>query len=286
MKELDDGFELSVDEEVQSIIICLVPMGFSTESPGMEVGQVAAICIETTQSRSVTFRSPDLHSLSSRMLRDQYQGNCEENVVAIPWILNASSERVRAVVSGNASREAPILIPERYPPFDQVQKIYFETPIGNGCISGMATAEVYIQHQAIIGLVFVYKSGARASIGDVNTGARQSIHFPQNTCIVGFSAAGIEHSITEIEFEVEGNEHAAPQQLKLSVPLTDAPVGSAMDSWRYVWCRNGTSAASFQPHTLRDAAYEPPAESRLVGLCVGCQGFLEVGALYEPLYNP
>lgn len=245
MNELDDGFELSVDEAVQSITTWLVPMGFSTECPGMEVGQVAAIYIETTHSRSVTLRCRDSHSLPSRMLRDQYQGDSEEEMMVISWILKLSSECVRAVVSANGSRKAHISVPERYPPFDQIQKIHFETRMGNGCRSAMDTAEAFIQHQAIIGLVFVHTSGARASIGDVNTGARQSIHFAPNTCIVGFSAAGTEHRITEIEFEVTGNEQPRSQQLRLSVPLTDVPVGSAMDNWRHVWWKDGTSAASF-----------------------------------------
>lgn len=45
MNELDDGFGLSPDEEVQSLTVWLTSMGFSTECRGMEVGQLAAIYI-------------------------------------------------------------------------------------------------------------------------------------------------------------------------------------------------------------------------------------------------
>lgn len=82
MHQLDDRFELSQNEDVQSLTITIwfIPTGFSSESPGMEIGQVAAIHIETTSSRSVTFRSPDFQSISSQALQHhQYQGDSTRN---------------------------------------------------------------------------------------------------------------------------------------------------------------------------------------------------------------
>ncbi|KAJ6139656.1 hypothetical protein N7471_006142 [Penicillium samsonianum] len=80
MHQLDDGFELSQNEDVQSLTTWLIPMEFSSESPGMEIGQVAAIHIETTSSRSVTFRSPDFQSIPSQALQHhQYQGDSTRN---------------------------------------------------------------------------------------------------------------------------------------------------------------------------------------------------------------
>ena len=115
MHQLDDAFELSQDEEVKSLTIGLVPVGFSSV-PGLEIVQVAAIHIETTSSRSVMFCSPDFQSISSQALQHhQYQGNSDEKLTAISWILNLSSERVRAVISTNESRrKAQYWSPNKY----------------------------------------------------------------------------------------------------------------------------------------------------------------------------
>lgn len=83
MNDLDDGFELFPDEKVQLLIIWFTPMGFFAECPGMEVGQVAAVHIATTHSRSMTFCSPDIHSLALRKLQYQYQSGCDEELVDI-----------------------------------------------------------------------------------------------------------------------------------------------------------------------------------------------------------
>ncbi|RJE24901.1 hypothetical protein PHISCL_02733 [Aspergillus sclerotialis] len=79
MDELEDAFELKPDEEVQTLTIWLTPTGLNTESPGMEVGQVAAIRIETTLSRSMTFYPPEFNSLPSNKLYHRYQSApCEK----------------------------------------------------------------------------------------------------------------------------------------------------------------------------------------------------------------
>ena len=85
MNPLDNSLELAPDEKVQSLTIWLTPMGFSTECPGMEVGQVAAIHMSTTRSRSVTFRSSEFDSLPPRKLRHQYQSDSDsgEKLTAI-----------------------------------------------------------------------------------------------------------------------------------------------------------------------------------------------------------
>lgn len=135
MHQLDDGFELSQDEDIQSLTIWLIPTGFSSQSPGVEIGQVAAIYIETTRYRSVMFRPLDFKSTSSQPLQHhQYQGDSEEKLTAISWILNISSERARAVISTNGSRrKVLILVPEQVPPFDQVRKLYFERNDDDDC---------------------------------------------------------------------------------------------------------------------------------------------------------
>lgn len=165
MDELDDDFELSPDEEVQLVTIWITPMGFSSATPGLEVGQVAAIHIETTHSRSVTFRSPGFHTLPSRKLQHQYQSSSGEKLTALSWVLNVDSDIIRAVISPNGSRKGQILVPQMDPPFDLVQKLYFETQNSNGDIETIVTARAYFLERAIVGLEFIYTSGSRARIG-------------------------------------------------------------------------------------------------------------------------
>ena len=281
MNELDDGFELSPDEKVQSLTIWLTPMGSSTECQGMEIGQVTAIHIETTRSRSVTFHSPGFHSLPPQKLQHQYQSDTGEELTAISWILNVSSDSVRAVISGNGSQRAQ-MIPEQHPPFDQVRKLYFETQNDDGCIETIVAAEAYFRDRAIIGLVFVYSSDRRASIGDFSVAARQTVHFARDAQIIGLSVAATEHELVEIEFEIEWNEQPRYEKLRLSIASPDDPANTLGYDWRDVWCRDGTSAESYQRLLARDRVYKPPSESRLVGIYVGCQEFSRVGALYEP----
>ncbi|KAJ5833106.1 hypothetical protein N7474_001417 [Penicillium riverlandense] len=276
MDEIDDGFEFSLDEAVQSLTIWLTPMGYSTER-GLEVGQVAAIHIETTHSRSVTFRSPDFRSLPPQKLQQQYQSDRDETLTGISWILNASCDRVRAVISAstNEGRRAQILVPEHPPPFDQVRKLYFATQNDDGHRDTIVTAEAYFRDRAIIGLVFVYTSAAKASLGDFDTNARQTVRFPLDAQIVGFSVATKKRDLVEIEFEVERSEQPLYKKLRLSINYT---VGYDR---RDVWCKDEASAESHQRLLAGDRVYEPPSESKLVGIYVGCQEFFRVGALYE-----
>ncbi|KAJ6135525.1 hypothetical protein N7512_000685 [Penicillium capsulatum] len=71
--QLDDAFEISLGEEILSLSIWLAPVGFSVECRDIEIGQAAAIHIETTHARGVTFRSPDFHAFPDDILNHRYQ---------------------------------------------------------------------------------------------------------------------------------------------------------------------------------------------------------------------
>ena len=316
MNELDnnDGLELSQDEDVCSLSIWLTPMGVSTECPGLEVGQVAAIHIETTHSRSVTFRSPEFHTIPPQKLYHQYSSASDETLTAISWILNASSDCIRAVVSASTDQRTQITVPKPEPPFDLVRKLYFEAQRNddgtNGCgRETITTAEAYFRDRAIIGLVFVYTSGRRASIGDfsnfdfdthtytINT--RQNVHFAPDTRIVGLSTAASHPDLLELEFEVvEQNRYNEQQQSqyttnkKLKLSSINSPHdghGNIGCDWRDIWCKDGPSAEIQQQQRLsiNDRVYKPPGESaKLVGTYVGCQDFSCIGAIYEPESEP
>lgn len=282
MDELDDDFELSPDEEVQSLTIWLTPTGFNTECPGMEVGQVAAIQIETTLSRSVTFRAPESHSLPSRKLHHRHQSAPGEKLTAISWILNVRYERVRAVVSAEGNRETQILVPELVPPFDQVQKIFFEAGNDHDRRDRIVTAEALFRGRAIVGLGFVYKSGIKATVGEMDSVTRQTVQFAPDDQIVGLSIWAIGHNLMEIEFEVEQDKQSRDKKLKL---FNNSPDDSACHSGlqrRDIWCKDVASAESYQQPLGWGKAYKPPSESRLIGIYVGCQWLHPVGALYEP----
>ncbi|PYH94556.1 hypothetical protein BO71DRAFT_419279 [Aspergillus ellipticus CBS 707.79] len=282
MNELDDGFEISPDEEIQSLTIWMAPMGYSSECPGMQVAQVAAIHIVTTRSRSVTLRPPGLPSLPSQSPPHQYQSAFGERLTAISWILNSSSDCIRAVASKSQRRRAQTLVPEQEPPFDQVRKLDFEILNVDGCREPLVTVEAYFGDRSFIGVVFVYASGARAGIGEFDTETRQVVHLPRDTRIVGLSAAATEHDLTEIEFEFEQNEQPQCQKLGLSVSSPhdlDSPLAYG---WRDRWRKDRTSAESSQLLSTYRRVYRPPTESRPVGIYVGCRYFSHFGALYGP----
>lgn len=276
MNELDRGFELSPDEEVQSLIIWLTPVGFSSGSPGMEVGQVTAIHIETTYSRSVTFRSPGFDSLPHKTLQYRYQVNYDEELTAISWILNISSDCVRAVISANETWKSSKLVPER-PPYDPVQKLYFETQNKNGCRDSMAAAEAYFQGTRIVGFVFVYASGTRARVGDISTDFRQTVYFARGVRIIGFSAGIADGKLMEVGFEVEQKE-----QPRYKMTLSINPFNTVDVDWRDVWCEDRAFAGTSKEHfSNRDRVYKLPSRSMLVGIYARCQEFSHVGALYQ-----
>ncbi|GES59734.1 hypothetical protein ATEIFO6365_0002006500 [Aspergillus terreus] len=229
MNELDeDGFELSLDEEVHFLTIWLTSMGFHRQTPGRELGQVVAIRIETTHSRSVTFRSPDFHTLPARTLQHQFQSDADEKLTAISWIMNESYECVRAVTSPDENGKIQVLIPERGAPFDQVWKLYFERQNTNGSREGIVTAEAYFRDEAIVGLVFIYASGARTGIGELETDTHQRIQFERHERIVGMSAGALGHSLMEIGFEVGQDE---PRYKTLGLPTTSPTDGDPYDGY-------------------------------------------------------
>ncbi|KAJ5719811.1 hypothetical protein N7493_007389 [Penicillium malachiteum] len=174
------------------------------------------------------------------------------------------------------------MIPEQHPPFDQVQKLYFEANNENSYIETIVAAEAYLREQVITGLTFVYSSDRRVRIGDCNVAAYEIVLFARDNQIVGLPVAVADQELREIEFDIKLNEHPSSEKLRLSISLPDEPVNTIRYDWRDVWCKDETSADTYERVSLRDRVYKPPSESRLVGIYVGSQSFFRVGALYAP----
>lgn len=252
---------------------------------------MAAIQIETTEFRSVTFRSAEERSahgghLPRKSLLDQYQSDSGDELEAISWIMNAVYDRVRAISSTNANRPAQILVPELEPPFDQIQKLYFTRYNRDGDQETAIAVEAFFQDQTITGIIFIYPSGERAKIGVFDAVSHQIVSFPQDSRIIGCSIAGMEDELRKIEFEVESNEQPTFRRLSLPTqpPHTSGRTVPEEYNWREVWYQHATSAESNQrqsTHSAHDTVYNPPNDSCLVGIYVSCQGFSRVGALYE-----
>ncbi|SPB52102.1 unnamed protein product [Aspergillus niger] len=263
MNELKDGFDISPDEELQSVTVWITPLGFSAESPGLEVGQVAAIRFETTSARSVTFRSPHPHSLpAAGMLRNEYQRCFDEDLTAMSWIFNESSDRVRAI-----------------------RKLYFETRNDNTTPERIVTVEAYFRGRSIIGLLFVYTSGLMASTGDIDTDSRQAVHIARDGDIVGMSATVAGSELVEIDFEVECNTSPKCQRLGLAFEPPYTPETTVDYGWRDVWCKDRAAVDCTTRQRGSDQVYVAPSNSRLTGIYVGCQKFSNVGAIYEPVIS-
>ncbi|RAK84621.1 hypothetical protein BO79DRAFT_202256 [Aspergillus costaricaensis CBS 115574] len=282
MNGLEDGFDISPDEEIQSVTVWIAPLGYSSESPGLAVGQVAAIRFETTCARSVTFRSPHPHTFPTGTIRNEYQRCFDEELTAISWIFNESSDRVRAVNSPHRNRRPRLLVPEVSPPLNLVRKLYFETWNDNTCPEKVVTIEAYFRGRAIIGLLFVYRSGVMASTGDLDTDSRQAVHIARDDNIVGMSATVAGSELVEIDFEVEHNASPKCQRLSLALEPPYTPE-TAMDyGWRDVWCKDKATVECTTRQGGSDKVYAAPSNSRLMGIYIGCQRFSSVGAIYEP----
>lgn len=290
IEETDSAFELSRNENVQSLTIWLTPVGFSSECPSLALGQVAAIHIETTHSRKVTFRSAQEQlgheePFPPENLLDQYQSDSGEELVAISWILNPLYDRVRAISSVNANKPAQILVPEQYPPFDQIQKLYYTRYNRHGGQETAITVEAFFHGQVIAGIIFTYPSGEITKVGVFDATPRRTISFPRGSRLVGFSLAGIDDEVKQIEFEFVSNGQYVLKRLNLSAEQPHANTISVGYGWRNVWYQHAIPAENDHwgsTHSARDTVYNAPSESKLVGLYVSCQGMSCFGALYEP----
>lgn len=282
MNELEDCFDISPDEDIQSVTVWIAPLGYSSESPGLAVGQVAVIRFETTSARSVTFRSPYSHTFPTGMIRNEYQRCFDEELTAISWIFNESSDRVRAVNSPHKNWRPRLLVPEVSPPTNLVRKLYFETWNDNTCPEKVVTIEAYFRGRAIIGLLFVYRSGVMASTGDLDTDSRQAVHIARDDNIVGMSATVAGSELVEIDFEVEHNASPKSQRLSLAFEPPYTPETAVDYEWRDVWCKDRAAVERTTLQRGSDKVYAAPSNSRLMGIYIGCQRFSNVGAIYEP----
>ncbi|CAG8920000.1 unnamed protein product [Penicillium salamii] len=292
-----DSFELSRGEKVQSLTIRITTMGFNDERPGMKLGQVTAIQIETTHSRSMTFKSTQEVTTPARFLdhqglQDNYHSDPEsgDEIVAISWILNACYDRLRAVFSVNPYRPAPVSVPERAPPFDQIQRLYFTRYNGDDDDwETVVAAEAFFRDQAITGIVFIYPSGKRAKIGRLDdTILCQTVHFPSDSRVVGVWITHTDCEMRNIEFALESKEQSALSTVSLpSEPLPESDITVPGETLRRkVWYQPGTPAESYHLHSTTmayDEIYPPPSRSRLVGISLNCQdtSCARPGALYE-----
>ncbi|KAJ5172784.1 hypothetical protein N7492_005377 [Penicillium capsulatum] len=238
--QLDDAFEISLGEEILSLSIWLAPVGFSVECRDIEIGQAAAIHIETTHAREATWREADVRC-----------------------------DRIRAVVSPDPNQSAPSLVPELYPPFDQTQQLYFELQNHDGG-EFPVLAEAYFRNQTIVGLLLVYSLGSKASIGDLDTTSRQVVIFEPRSRIIGLSITCQEFQLKEIEFHIESDQPASPKELRLSVESTE-DLGSAYGTWQNVWCEDALTARRYEEtrHLARDCVHEAPTGSKFVGIYAG-----------------
>ena len=288
ISELDDVFEVSPDEDIHSLSVWLVPVGFSKECRGVQISQVAAIHIETIHSRSVTFRSPEYQACPDDLLHYRYQMQDSEAITAISWIFNIRSDCIRAIVSSKA-QSSPKLLPEQIPPFDQTQKLYFERQEGGGEKKSLAMAEAYFRKKRIVGLLFAYFSGCTASIGDLDTPSRQAVHFKRDSRVVGLSIAGNGDTLLEMEFQFQSSEGLSSKNFNASVDSQEAantttntdPLPDNED-WRVTWCTDAASAQKCRAErrSFIDKVHEVPAESKLVGVYAGSHRFAKFGALY------
>lgn len=100
--------------------------------------------------------------------------------------MNDCFDRVRAVVEPKYHRPSTLL-PNQYPPFDAVQKLYFQQIADDGSRDRIVKAKAYFLETALVGLKFIYESGSKVQIGDTKDipDHRVKVHFVKNARVVG-----------------------------------------------------------------------------------------------------
>ncbi|KAL4778402.1 hypothetical protein BJX76DRAFT_362764 [Aspergillus varians] len=282
-------FELLSDEDIECLTVWIVPLAYSAEWRTQQLGQVVAIRINTTQARSITFTPPGAEPLRPENLRHQYGGGAEQKLTAIFWVLSSLYDRVRADGCDSLKRPPSTLLPAKYPPLDQVQKLYFDSIRQHtGHRDPVVTAKAFIRDTALLGLVFMYMSGATARIGEVGTVSDivEIVHFAQNARVVGMSTGVKDGHIRFLKFELEARRLATLERehktVELGVPPPDKHREPPKYDWQNVWYKDEESARGFRRQWTRDNAYAAPVGMSLAGLYVGCQDFSSLGGLYEP----
>ncbi|RDW67299.1 F-box protein [Aspergillus mulundensis] len=312
-------FELSPYETVSSLTVWVNLMAQSAEYPTLRLGRVKAVRITTTGGHKVLFHPAAAGPISIRDMQHQYGGGFGEEIVSIPfflhtgglltfqqtdiqWILNSSYDRVRAIVSQSDIAVGPVvLVRALYPPYDEVQKLYFQRPCNDGSKDQVVCAEARFNQGALLGLTFTYKSGAKAQIGDsdiVPGGSRQMLDFPEHGRVVGMDVGVREGDIHYLQFEIEANPHEhtrtasevniAVRYQTLSVRITPSAEQDGPDlqnqhfDWRGTWCKDEAQARRCTARPGKHFVYAPPSpRSKMLGLYVGCQDLSSVGAVYQ-----
>ncbi|KAJ6035886.1 hypothetical protein N7540_000165 [Penicillium herquei] len=216
--EIDGAFELSKGEKLQSLTVSLKPVGFASSIPTQEICQIAAIHIETCQSRRMTFRAS--RDESELQKRSMYQSQCDlgETMVAISWIFNMRADWLRSITSRSHTNQQMIMVPELPAPWDQTQKLYFSTPKSAYSPSErVIAAKASIQIEAIVGISFLYSSGKVSEIGNLE-GTTSTISFPENSRIVGFSIELKDKELKAIPFELDTDSTSTSIRLCVESP--------------------------------------------------------------------
>lgn len=280
--EIDGALELLAGEDLQSLAVTLIPVGFSSSIPTQEICQIAAIHIETSQCRSMAFRvSRDIDGLVPRQT-SMYHSECDfgEKMIAMSWIFNMRADWLRSITSRTHTNDRTIMVPELTAPWDQTQKLYLTTPKSaeSPASETVIAVEAAMQSEAIVGISFIYPSGKVSKIGRFE-GITANISIPEDTRVVGFSTERKDEELKAIEFEVEPTS----QRIRLYVEsLSNTTAAGYPDiNRRDVWCKGEAFAAKEQSH-VQGRDHNGPLGSTLVGLYVSCLGFYSFGALYEP----
>jgi hypothetical protein len=120
--------------------------------------------------------------------------------VAISWILNSSYDRVRAILSTKVfESHSLLLVPSQGPPFDQVQKLFFDEILQDGSRDRITSIVAHFEREIITGLAFIYRSNQRRTVGNTTTNDHQTVHVLEGGQIVRFSVAIRESAVAGLE---------------------------------------------------------------------------------------
>ncbi|KAL2378457.1 hypothetical protein RJZ90_006013 [Blastomyces dermatitidis] len=257
----DDVFELSADENIQSITVWLTTIQIARlashwplatrSSPSRTVrGDLCA--------RTVMFQSSEVDSFSSNDMQIQYQRGPNQDLAStlaystgISWVLNSSYGRVRAVILEKTARTLSV-IPGHFLPFDQAQKIYFQrkAEVGHRTRSSLPMATSTTTRFLV--LYSAMASGTMGRAGDIDmvADAHQTLESPPVSQVVGMFVGIRRHHIQSLkcktlEFAVKPSDEQ------------DVPFGKTC-----ILFKDKASAADYTPISHTELVYGPPKEVR------------------------
>ncbi|KAK2763349.1 hypothetical protein FQN54_009985 [Arachnomyces sp. PD_36] len=154
-----DSFELGESERIVEIS-SWVTREATEAMNGPRLGKVVGMCVSTSLQRSSGF----IGTKKPGAMRLRFRGNRFEKLHTIMWAYNHEADHLRVLTKPISGNSDLILCPKNTPTWIVPEKLLWEDT-HEGHLDGLSTVQIHSKPGAIIGLSFIYISGASSEIG-------------------------------------------------------------------------------------------------------------------------